>query len=486
MKRAAVVVTIALAGCAGEPLRAPDVPTPARYTAAPLAESTASAPAVHGGDAQRFAWGRDLPAEWWTLFRSPTLDALVRRALDGSPTLARASAKLRQAEEQREARAGETRYPRVDARLSANRVDVQPEAVGAPALPVAMPLSLYLASVGISYHFDFFGATRNELEGLRLQVDAERFELEGARLMLAGNVVTAAIREASLREQIAIASELAALQERRLAIVERLEGLGTAAHADVEAQRLELAQTRALVPELERQLAQVRHRLAVYVGEAPGTAELPELRLADLQLPAELPLSLPSELARQRPDIRASEALVQRAAANVGVATANLYPQLTVSATLGSLTTHPGDLFGSGTAFSLLGASLTQPIFHGGSLQAERRAAIAAYEQSGAAYREVVLHGLQDVADVLRALEGDAARLAERARAADAARNQHAIAAARFDAGGISQLALLDVERRLRSALLDRTQAVADRYADSAALLQALGGGWWNVEAAAR
>ena len=179
MKRVAVVVTIALAGCAGEPLRAPHVPTPARYTAAPLAESTASAPAVHGGDAQRFAWGRDLPAEWWTLFRSPTLDALVRRALDGSPTLARASAKLRQAEEQREARAGETRYPRVDARLSANRVDVQPEAVGAPALPVAMPLSLYLASVGISYHFDFFGATRNELEGLRLQVDAERFELEG-------------------------------------------------------------------------------------------------------------------------------------------------------------------------------------------------------------------------------------------------------------------------------------------------------------------
>ena len=157
-----------------------------------------------------------------------------------------------------------------------------------------------------------------------------------------------------------------------------------------------------------------------------------------------------------------------------------------MSATLGSLTTHPGDLFGSGTAFSLLGASLTQPIFHGGSLQAERRAAIAAYEQSGAAYREVVLHGLQDVADVLRALEGDAARLAERARAADAARNQHAIAAARFDAGGISQLARLDVERWLRSALLDRTQAVADRYADSAALLQALGGGWWNVEAAAR
>ena len=138
------------------------------------------------------------------------------------------------------------------------------------------------------------------------------------------------------------------------------------------------------------------------------------------------------------------------------------------------------------TAFSLLGASLTQPLFRGGALQAEKRAAVAAYDQSAAAYRDVVLRGLQDVADVLRALDSDAAKLAERAHAADAARSQHAIAAARFEAGGVSQLALLDVERRLRSALLDRTQAVADRYADSAALLQALGGGWWNVAPPAR
>jgi len=486
MKRAAAAVTIALAGCAAEPLRAPAVATPAAYTAAPLPERTASATAVHGGDAQRFAWGRDIPAEWWTLFRSPALDALVRRALDGSPTLARASAKLSQAEAQREARTGETRWPRVDAKLSANRVDVQPEAIGAAALPVSTPLNLYLASVGISYHFDLFGATRNELEALRLQVDVERFELEAARLMLAGNVVTAAIREASLREQIAIAGELVTLHERRLGIVERLETIGSAAHGDVEAQRLELAQTRALVPDLERQLAQVRHRLAAYVGEAPGAAQLPELRLGDLQLPEELPVSLPSELARQRPDIRASEALMARAAANVGVANANLYPQLMLSATLGSLTTHPGDLFSTGTAFSLLGASLTQPLFRGGALQAEKRAAVAAYEQAAAAYREVVLRGLQDVADVLRALDSDAAKLAERARAADAARSQQTIAAARFEAGAVSQVALLDVERRLRSALLDRTQAVAERYADSAALLQALGGGWWSAAPPAR
>jgi len=169
------------------------------------------------------------------------------------------------------------------------------------------------------------------------------------------------------------------------------------------------------------------------------------------------------------------------AAAKVGVATANLYPQITLSATLGSLATHPGDLFGAGSAFYLLGASLTQPIFRGGELQAQRRSAVAAYEQAAAAYREVVLQGLQDVADTLRALEADARTLAERAQAAEHARGRRAIAAARFQAGGMSQYALLDVERQLRSALLDRTQAVADRYADSAALLQALGGGWWNA-----
>ena len=485
MKRAWAIVTVAIAGCAGETLHPPEVPTASQYTAGSAVTDTAPAAGVHGGEAQQLVPGRDIPAQWWTLFRSPALDGLVRQALANSPTLARADAKLRQVEEDRQARTGATQLPRVDARLSANRVDVEPQAIGAQALPVSTPLNLYLASVGISYKVDLFGATRNELAALRAEVDAQRLELEAVRLMLAGNVVTAAIREASLREQIAIAAEIVSLQERRVDVVERLERLGTAAHGDVVAQRLELAQARVLVPELERQLARVRHRLAVYVGQAPGAAQLPEFRLGDVQLPAELPLSLPSALARQRPDIRVAEALLQRAAAKVGVATANLYPQITLSATLGSLATHPGDLFGAGSAFYLLGASLTQPIFRGGELQAQRRSAVAGYEQAAAAYREVVLLGLQDVADTLRALEADARTLAERAQAADQARSRHAIAAARFRAGGLSQYALLDVERQLQSALLDRTQAVADRYADSAALLQALGGGWWNTSAAA-
>ncbi len=480
MKRLCCVTTVVLAACTHAPLRAPQVPTAAHYTPGPALQQTAAAGELHGGQAQQFVAGQDIPAQWWSLFQSSALDALVRQALQNSPTLAQADAKLRQAEEGRNARAGATQYPRVDANLSANRVDIGADSFGSKGPLPAMPLDLFLASVAVSYNLDLFGANRHELQALQAGIDRQRYEIEAARLMLAGNVVTAAIREASLREQLDTTEKIIALQQRRLAIVERLEQLGTASQGDVIAQRLELAQTRALLPLLQRQLEQLRHRLAVYTGQAPGAAQLPMFRLADLQLPAQLPLSLPSDLARQRPDIRAAEALLQQAGEQVGVATANLYPQITLSANAGSLATHAGDLFGAGTAFYLLGASLTQPIFRGGELKARRREAVAAYDQAAAAYQEVVLQGLQNVADVLRALEADARSLQARADAAAQAQRHHAIVAARFQAGGVSLYLLLDAERQLQSTLLERTQAVADRYADSAALLQALGGGWWH------
>jgi NodT family efflux transporter outer membrane factor (OMF) lipoprotein len=471
----------ALAACTVDPgIRPPQVPAAEQYTPTPVAAQTAAAD-IPGGHAQRIAPGQDIPAQWWTLFRSPSLDNLVRQALEGSPTLARARAKLTQAQEDLAARSG-ARVPSVDAKLSANRVDVDPQSLGVQTLPIQTPFNLYLASIGVSYTFDLFGSTRQELAALRAEVDHQRFELEAARLMLAGNVVTAAIREASLREQLATTAEIVALQARTLAIAERLEQLGTAAQADVVAARRDHAQTRAALPELQRQLDQLRHRLSVYIGRPPGSAGLPEVRLAELQLPAELPLSLPSELARQRPDIRAAEALLARAGARVGVATANLYPQITLSATGGSLTTTPGDLFAGGTGFYILGASLAQPIFRGGELRAQRRSAVAAYEQAGAAYQEVVLQGFQNVADALRALEADAVKLKERAEAAAQARRYAEIASERYKAGGISHLALLDATRQYHRALLEQTQAMADRHTDSAALLQALGGGWWKEQ----
>jgi NodT family efflux transporter outer membrane factor (OMF) lipoprotein len=483
MQRAFALVCIALAGCAGAPLSAPEQAAPAQYTPAPVFERTAGISEVHGGAAQQFLFGQDLPAQWWTLFRSPALDALVRQALAGSPSLAQAAARLREVEEDSSARGGAARYPHVDAKLGANRIDVDPQALGVPQLPVAMPFNLYLASVAVSYKFDLFGGTRHELAALQSGVDHQRYQLAAARLALAGNVVTAAIREAALREQIALTEEMVALQQRQLAIVEEMERIGTAARADAALRRQELAQARALLPDLQRQLAQLRHRLAVYTGQPPATAELPQFRLADLQLPAQLPVSLPAELVRQRPDIRAAEALLQQAGERVGVATANLYPQLTLSATAGVLGTHAGDLLSAGSGFYLLGASLAQPVFRGGELQARRRAALAAYERAGAAWREAVLEGWQNVGDVLRALEADAAKLQQRAEAAGQARRVHAITAGREQAGGVSTYALLESERRLQAALLEQAQAVADRYADSAALLQALGGGWWQEPA---
>ena len=480
MKRMCCLVTLAMTACSTGPVHPPDVPMSPQYTSVPVDIPAAAATGV---PAQSLVAGQDMPEQWWTLFKSPALDALVRQALENSPTITQATARLRQVQEERVARAGTAWFPRVDARLSANRIDIEPQAVGAGSLPIQTPLDLYLATVGVSYNLDIFGAARHELQALQAEVEFESYQLEAARLSLAANVVTAAIREASIREQIAAVEQMIKFQQNRLTIVEKLEQLGTASGSDVVAQRLDLAQVRVMLPELRRQLEHVRHRLAVFTGVAPGAAQLPEFRLAEIRLPEQLPLSVPAELVRQRPDIRAAEALLQQAGSRVGVATANLYPQIMLTATGGSISTNSGDLFSDGTLFSLLGASLTQPLFHGRELQARRRAAVAAYDQASAAYRQVVLEGLQDVADVLRALEADAIKVAEHSAAAEHAQRFRDIVAGRYEAGGVSYYTLLEAERRLQSALLDRIQAEADRYADSAALLQALGGGWWQGEA---
>jgi NodT family efflux transporter outer membrane factor (OMF) lipoprotein len=479
MKRAiALSLFPALVACTHESLHAPELPAVDQYTTSPVTR-TAGAD-VPGGQAQEFVSGKDIPAQWWTLFRSPPLDRLVRDALDNSPTLASAEAKLRQAQEDLATRADATTWPKVDGKLTADRVDIPTGALGGPALPIASPLNLYLATVNVSYTLDLFGATRNELASLRAAVDYQGYQLEAARLMLAGNVVTTAIREASAREQLANMEEAIALQSRQLAIAEQMEKAGGMSHADVVSQRSELAKARAALPDLQKSLQQAHHRLAVYTGRPPGASDLPEFTLAELQLPAEMPVSLPSSLARQRPDIRASEALLEQASAKVGVATANLYPQITLSAQGGSLAGKVGDLFSGNNGFYFLSAGITQPIFHGGELQAKRRSAVAAYDQAAAAYRDTVLKGLQDVADTLRALESDANKIKERAAAAAQAREFESITSARYAAGGVSQVALLDAQRKVRNARLDQTQAVADRYADSAALLQSLGGGWWH------
>jgi NodT family efflux transporter outer membrane factor (OMF) lipoprotein len=340
--------------------------------------------------------------------------------------------------------------------------------------------SLYSASVNVSYTIDAFGATRRELEGLQAAVDYQRYQVEAAYLSLTANVVTTAIQEASLRAQLQATRDVLDAAAQSLAVVEKQAALGAVARSVVIAQRAQLAQTRATLPAFEKALAQTRHQLAVYAGRLPSDAGLPEFGLESLQLPQELPVSLPSSLLRQRPDIRASEALLHEASAQIGVATANLYPQITLSGSAGAQSLKLDRLFSSGSAAWSLGAGLLQPIFNGGALQAKKRAAVAAFDEAQAQYRQTVLNAFLNVANTLRALDSDAETLRAQAEAEALARESLDLVARQYKLGAVSYLALLDSQRAYQQARVGLVQAQAARYADTAALFQALGGGWWN------
>ncbi len=476
---AAAALALVLAGCAvgpdfkpPEPPRTADAAQP--YAALPAA--TASAPG-HGGAAQAYALGQDVPALWWQLFQSPPLDRLIRSALERSPTLAAAQAALRQAQELYTADAGAKQLPSVSGQAGAARDRVSQ---AASAIPGGITYNLFNASVNVSYSIDAFGATRRELEGLQASIDVQRWQVEAAYLTLTANLVTTAIQEASLRAQLQATQDVIASQERSLALVEQQSRLGAVAQQAVLAQRTQLAQTRATLPALDKALAQTHQQLAVLAGRLPDDRELPAFTLDTLQLPRELPVSLPSVLVRQRPDIQASEALLHAASAQVGVATANLYPQFTLSGSAGAQSLTLDKIFSAPARAWSLGGSVLAPIFNGGSLQARRRAAEAAYDQSLAQYQQTVLNAFLNVANTLRALDSDAQSLRAQADAEALARESLDLVAQQYQAGAVSALSLLDAERSVQQTRVALVQAQAARYADTAALFQALGGGWWN------
>ena len=473
-----MIALVTLVGCAvGPNFHSPDMATPDHYTAVPLPAQTASAPSESTA-AQHFAFDKDLPGEWWTLFRSDSLDRLVRMALDNSPTLIQAQAMLKQAQEDLNARTGATQYPAVDAGLSVTRQ--QMDSYGISNIPNPGPFNLYNASVSVSYTMDIFGGNRRALEGFKAKVDYQDFELEAARQTLTANVVTTAIMEASLREQIDVTKAILAAEQGQLDVIQKQFELGAVSKTEVLAQETELAMTKAGMPPLEKQFDLNRHALSVLIGQFPGDGKLPEFSLESLHLPEELPVSLPSNLAHQRPDIRASEALLHQACAAVGVATANLYPQITLSAGYGFQAVSTDILFNGESVVWNLGAGLLQPIFHGGELTAKRRSAIAAYDQAAAQYRQTVLKAFQDVADVLRALETDARTLQAQAEAEAAAKSALALIEKQYELGAVSYPALLIAQRDYQKTRINVVAARAQRYADTAALFQALGGGWWN------
>src|SRR5574337_2089814 len=427
-------LAMGIAGCtAGPDFRRPDAPDVADYTPTPVARQTESAP-TKLGEAQQFVIGMAMDIRRWGSLKSARLDALIEQALRASPTLAAAKATLRQAQEIYSAQAGATLYPQVEGGIGAQRQGLSPSVLGQTG--DAREFSLYNASVGVHYNLDLAGGNRRTLESLAARADRRGYELEAARLSLAGNIATAAITRARLAEQIDATAAILRGQEEQVQLARERVRLGQAAPDEILALRTQAEQTRAQLPTLRKQMQQTEHLLAVLAGQAPGAGGIPDFTLADFSLPAELPLVVPSDLVRRRPDIQAAEALLHAANADYGVAVAKLYPQLNLSASLGSQALTTGALFGGGSAVWSLVAQLTQPLFNPG-LPAEKRAALAAANE---------------------AAEGSL-RSVER----------------QYQLGAASYVQLLIAQQQAQQTRLGLAAAQAQRLTDSVALYQAVG-----------
>jgi NodT family efflux transporter outer membrane factor (OMF) lipoprotein len=476
----AVILMASATGCAvGPDFEHPAAPDVSGYTTEPLPRQTTSAD-VKGGEAQSFVQGLDIPGQWWTLFHSKALNTLVEEAQKKNPTLPAAEATLRQAWENIYAEQGAF-LPTVVASFSPSRNKTATGAVS-PASATGAPLySLYTAQVTVSYMPDVFGGTRRQVESLEATADFQRFQLEAAYLTLTSNVVAAAVQEASLRGQIAATEEIIRIETEALAILQKQFALGQVAGADVAAVEATLAQAQATLPPLQKQLAVQRDLLTALIGRFPSQEPAQKFELASLHLPQELPVSLPSQLVGQRPDVRAAEAQLHAASASIGVAVAAMLPQFTLTPYAGLASNQINTMFMTpGTAFWSLAGTVSQTVFDAGTLLHKRRAAEDAFDQMAEMYRSTVITALQNVADTLHALQFDADTLKAAYAAERAAFKSLEIARMQLQLGAIGYLGLLTAENTYDTALLALVQAQAARYADTAALFQALGGGWWN------
>jgi NodT family efflux transporter outer membrane factor (OMF) lipoprotein len=478
---ASAVVIGLLAGCAvGPDFNPPAVPDVAVYTATPLPAHTAAAPTALG-KSQHFVEGGLVNPQWWHELGSHKLDVLIEEALQASPTLTAAQATLRQAQEVYAAHAGSTLYPQVDATFGSQRQRSSPSTSGQTG--DAREFSLYNAGVGVHYKLDLAGGTDRALESLAAKVDYQHYQLEGARLTLAANIVTAAVTRASLAAQIQATEAILDSQEKQVGLTRERIRLGQAALDDVLALQTQVEQTRAGIPLLRNQLQQNEHLLAVLTGHAPASGGLPFISLQEFALPADLPLTVPSELVRIRPDIQAAEAMLHSANADYGVAIAKLYPQLNLSANLGTQALTTDALFGGGSAIWALVGQLTQPLFNPG-LPAEKRAALAAFDAAAANYQYVVLESLRNVADVLSALDNDAQRLAALSAADAAAQGSLESMQRQYALGAAGYIQLLTAQQQFQQIRIILIEAQARRLIDSAAFYQAMGGGRSSAEKA--
>jgi NodT family efflux transporter outer membrane factor (OMF) lipoprotein len=431
-------------------------------------------------DGQRLVENMEIPAQWWQLFKCEKLDRLIEQSLKGNPSVDAAKAALRQAHELYSAQ-WTALLPVVTGGLSQTRNKFAPATISTPTANNNPYYSLYTAQLTLSYAPDVFGGTRREIEAAKAEEEQNRYQLEATYLTLSSTVVVTVIQEASLRAQIEATDRLIAIEHDLTEAVRRQHEIGTAATLDLRLQETTEAQTRALLPPLQKQLEQSRDALAALLGRFPDeAAALDEFHLADLTLPRDLPVSLPAKLVVQRPDIRQAEETLHQATAEVGVAINDELPQFSIDGNLGSTALTAGNLFAPGTGFWSIGSSLSQTLFDAGALLHKRRAADAAMDQAAAQYRSTVIGAVQNVADTLRALETDTDAVHANGAASRSAEEALDIAKGQYKLGTVSLVALLTAEIAYQQAIQAYIQAEASRYSDTAGLFQALGGGWWN------
>lgn len=476
-----LLLALALSGCVlGPDYKTPESPTGDRYGATATPAQTVATP-VPGGEAQRFLAGRELPEQWWTLFGSEKLNALVSEALVASPSVASAKAALRVAQANLKA-SGADLYPTVEASTSGNRQKIDTGSFGNPGGGSTI-YNLFNAQVGVSYSIDLFGGTRRGIEAQIAQADFQRYQSEAAYQTLIANVVTAAIQEAQLRALLKGQQAIVADQQKSLKVTQTQLALGAIGKAELLSARAQLASERAKLPPLRLKLTQVQNQLAVYLGKAPSAHVASNFELAELKLPRDLPVTLPSTLVRQRPDVLAAEAALRTASANVGIAATNRLPRLSLSASYGTQASKARDLF-SGDIWSV-GGNLSAPLFNFGALNALFSGSQAAYEQSAADYKLTVLNAFRNVADSLRQIETDAELLQAQHEASSAAAEALQLTRTQYKLGAASYLQLLSAQQQSIAARSGYVQALAARYQDTVALFQALGGGWSTRQSAA-
>lgn len=465
---------LGLAGCAavGPNFKAPAAPDSAPYTTHALPAQTAATANVAQGGAQKFVQQAQPDSTWWAHLGSAELTALIEQGLAASPTLASAQAKLKQAEKTYAAQSGSTQLPQVNAKLGAQRQGINSANFGQSG--GEKNFNLYNAGLTASYNLDLFGENRRTLEGLAAQTDYQRYQLQAARLTLAGTIATTAITQALLNAQINATESIIQNQSQQIDLINARLKLGAATRSDVLSLQSQRDQTRANLPPLKLKRAQTDHLLATLTGQIPGAAHIPTFNLDALTLPSELPVVVPSAWVRARPDIQAASALLHVATAQYGVAVANLYPQINLSATLGSQGITPASLFNASSLIWSLIGGLTQPIFNGG-LKAASEAASANVSASAANYQQVVLDGLRNVADTLQACYWDADTLSAQVAAEQSAKQSLSLVEQQLKLGSATSLQLLTAQQQVTQSRLLTLAARAQRLSDSVALYQAMG-----------